>query len=147
MSICKKCREKENVVGYWFCVDCLEHKKNFCKCGEPKSPTRDYCKACSYTKTKESRLRMGRVVNGVRKGDKNRSKIDKIMKELFLFVDYITEKSCIDFYDINDLIDLYQKLDEVDLIDGHRNSKESFNMGEMWKVIKKIYEIEKYDFL
>ena len=149
MSKCKKCKDKENLQGYWYCQECKDFKDHTCKCGAEKRPHRPYCNYCSNLKTKQSQLRTGRVINGKRKPhySKKSSDIVKLHKELVLFVDYIKEKGAIDFLDINNIFDIYEKYEEYDLLQGLRDRVKNPSIESMWKVLKKIYDLEKNDFL
>ena len=149
MNKCKICKEKENLQGYWYCQECKDIKDHTCKCGAEKRPHRPYCKTCANVKTKESQLRTGRVINGKRKHyySKKSSDIVKLHKELIIFVDYIKEKGAIEFDDINNIFDIYEKYEEYDLLQGLRENVKNPSVESMWRVLRKIYDLEKTDFI
>jgi len=147
MSKCKICKEKENLQGYWYCQECKDIKDHTCKCGAEKSANRSYCRPCANVKTKQSQLRTGRVINGKRKLHRKKSDIQLLNKELILFVEYIKEKGAIDFNDINDVFSIYERYEDMDLLQGLRDNVRIPSVESMWKVLKKIYDLEKNDFL
>jgi len=147
MCKCYICKDKERVVGSWYCDDCLIIKQKFCKCGAEKSANRSYCRPCATRMTRESQVRTGRVINGKRKPHRKKSDIQLLNKELILFVDYIKEKGSIDFNDINDVFSIYERYEDMDLLQGLRENVKNPSIETMWKVLKKIYDLEKNDFL
>ena len=135
------------MFGSWFCENCLYIKQHFCNCGDKKMPHRSYCNHCATKRTNESRLRTGRIVNGCRKPPRKKIDVINLNNELKLFVEYIKEKGAIDFMDINEVFSIYEKLENMDLLMGLRDNIKNPSVESMWKVLLKLYYLEKNDFI
>ena len=142
MQVCVNCKLKEKVNGSWFCQECKDFKDNNCKCGNSKEPHMGYCRTCCTKRTTKARLE---------KKNPNKIKIKDyitpLKKELIFFVDYIKQKNCIEFCDINNIFDIYEKLENTGLIEVKKGNRKDISIKSMWIDIKKIYEVEKNDFL
>jgi hypothetical protein len=146
MKLCRRCELKEKVQGYYFCQECIEHKKYFCKCGSSKDINRSYCNPCANLKTKKSNEKLERVYSGPgERKTKNQinNEISVIKQELNDFVEYIRDKGCVDIFDIPLAMELYEKLDEKNVLQGLRDNVRVPTIENMCKSLFKLYDIAK----